>query len=601
MSNSEENIIKMEIGQQGESVEDSILKNLSETRDLWKSQESNQNTKMLQPKSKQYDQIKVEDVGSSSETESESESEAIVPSVKNMKNKWEIETKDSPVKNQVLPITVPVIRKKEEIVMRNRFHKEPVDPNNIIRPDQAGTKENPDYVVNIQAMKSQFASGVAPKPTRPITEPLPNKPVIHTTSLSRVQSAPIKLDNVIKSTAGEREEPVKPSGGLAAVRAQWETQMAETSRGRSRSRRPDQINLKEEARTVKIREKSVARESRRARRAASAGRTLTNGNGMRVYDSRRSRSKSPPVNQSEARDSNRGRSERVSRDGERKKKEKEEKPQIPQQTTAPPSQPQLPQQQQPQQQQQKSQPTAPPRTPPRTPTSQTKPVVDIPIQPTAEPAKPISQPASQPASQPKSPPKSPREEITQQPSLPSRAPKTPPSEQPKTPTQPSLDDFDLLAGPPPTTQPSEVKIEQDDFDLLAGPPSAPIQDASPVVAPEPKVSAPSATLSPSEQPTQEKVPTPVKSAPVETKNEMNLFDDFNIQSEPTQVNNQSEVPTTNGGANLLDEFDLLGGGGESLTSPKVTNGNDDDSFDLLGGFGQSSTVPQTSSSDLNLI
>jgi len=41
-------------------------------------------------------------------------------------------------------------RKKEEIVMRNRFHKEPVDPNNIIRPDQAGTKENPDYVVNIQ-------------------------------------------------------------------------------------------------------------------------------------------------------------------------------------------------------------------------------------------------------------------------------------------------------------------------------------------------------------------------------------------------------------------------------------------------------------------
>jgi hypothetical protein len=68
----------MEIGQQGESVEDSISKNLSETRDLWKSQESNQNTKMLQPKSKQYDQIKVEDVGSSSETESESESEAIV-------------------------------------------------------------------------------------------------------------------------------------------------------------------------------------------------------------------------------------------------------------------------------------------------------------------------------------------------------------------------------------------------------------------------------------------------------------------------------------------------------------------------------------------
>ena len=64
------------------------------------------------------------------------------------------------------------------------------------------------------------------------------------------------------------------------------------------------------------------------------------------------------------------------------------------------------------------------------------------------------------------------------------------------------------------------KSLKDDFDLLAGPPSAPIQDASPVVAPEPKVSAPSATLSPSEQPTQEKVPTPVKSAPVEMQNRL---------------------------------------------------------------------------------
>ena len=54
----------------------------------------------------------------------------------------------------------------------------------------------------------------------------------------------------------------------------------------------------------------------------------------------------------------------------------------------------------------------------------------------------------------------------------------------------------------------------------------------------------------------------MKSAPVEKKNEVNLFDDFNIQSEPTKVNNQSEVPTTNGGTNLLDEFHLLGGGGE---------------------------------------
>ena len=83
-----------------------------------------------------------------------------------------------------------------------------------------------------------------------------------------------------------------------------------------------------------------------------------------------------------------------------------------------------------------------------------------------------------------------------------------------------------------------------------------------MVAPEPSVPTSATTLSPSEQPTQEKVPTPVKSAPVETKNEVNLFDDFNIQSEPTKVNNQSEVPTTNGGTNLLDEFDLLGGGGE---------------------------------------
>ena len=33
--------------------------------------------------------------------------------------------------------------------MRNRFHKEPVNKENVVRPDQAGTKENPDYVVNI--------------------------------------------------------------------------------------------------------------------------------------------------------------------------------------------------------------------------------------------------------------------------------------------------------------------------------------------------------------------------------------------------------------------------------------------------------------------
>ena len=34
--------------------------------------------------------------------------------------------------------------------MRNRFHREPVNRDNIIRPETAGTKENPDYVVNIQ-------------------------------------------------------------------------------------------------------------------------------------------------------------------------------------------------------------------------------------------------------------------------------------------------------------------------------------------------------------------------------------------------------------------------------------------------------------------
>jgi len=264
----------VEIGEQSGSAEDSILKNINQTRDLWNSSQNPQNTKMLQPREKSYDNVQVEEVESSSETESESESEAIVTSVRNMKSKWETEAKKAPVKTTIQPITVPIIRKREEIVMRNRFHREPVNRDNIIRPETAGTKENPDYVVNIQAMKNQFASGQAPKPTRPITEPLPTKPVLKSTSISRVQSAPVKLENVVKSSAGEKEEPIVPSGGLAAVRKQWETQMAEVSRGRSRTRRPDQINLREEARVVKIREKSVARESRRARRAASTGRTL---------------------------------------------------------------------------------------------------------------------------------------------------------------------------------------------------------------------------------------------------------------------------------------------------------------------------------------
>ena len=42
----------MEIGEQARSAEDSILNNISTTRDLWNSVQSNQNTEMLQPKSK---------------------------------------------------------------------------------------------------------------------------------------------------------------------------------------------------------------------------------------------------------------------------------------------------------------------------------------------------------------------------------------------------------------------------------------------------------------------------------------------------------------------------------------------------------------------
>lgn len=42
----------MEIGEQAGSTEDSILNNISSTRDLWNSVQSNKNTDMLQPKSK---------------------------------------------------------------------------------------------------------------------------------------------------------------------------------------------------------------------------------------------------------------------------------------------------------------------------------------------------------------------------------------------------------------------------------------------------------------------------------------------------------------------------------------------------------------------
>ena len=60
-------------------------------------------------------------------------------------------------------------------------------------------------------------------------------------------------------------------------RTRWEDHVEETSRGRARTRRPDPINLKDEAKTVRFREKSQKRESRHARRAASAGRL--NGEG----------------------------------------------------------------------------------------------------------------------------------------------------------------------------------------------------------------------------------------------------------------------------------------------------------------------------------
>ena len=47
------------------------------------------------------------------------------------------------------------------------------------------------------------------------------KILISDSSISRVQSAPVKLDpvDVVRPVAaGAREEPIKPSGGLAAVK-----------------------------------------------------------------------------------------------------------------------------------------------------------------------------------------------------------------------------------------------------------------------------------------------------------------------------------------------------------------------------------------------
>ena len=73
-------------------------------------------------------------------------------------------------------------------------------------------------------MKKQF-TGAAPKISRPITEPLPNK---STGGMSRTKSAPLQSSKdasdveIVRSQAGVREEAVKPQGGLAAIRSQWE-------------------------------------------------------------------------------------------------------------------------------------------------------------------------------------------------------------------------------------------------------------------------------------------------------------------------------------------------------------------------------------------
>ena len=37
--------------------------------------------------------------------------------------------------------------------MRNRIHKEPVDESTVVRPNQAGAKEVPDYVVNLKGTR----------------------------------------------------------------------------------------------------------------------------------------------------------------------------------------------------------------------------------------------------------------------------------------------------------------------------------------------------------------------------------------------------------------------------------------------------------------
>lgn len=289
--------IKLEIQDQGSSAEDSILKNIGRTRELWRGNlEVQKSTKMLEPKHKDYAAVKIMEVTSSSD--SESESEIATPSVSNLKSRFSVKNGgDKPLVIQ--PIHEPVIR-REPLYLRNRFHKEPTNQEDIIRSDQPGTKEKPEYSFNVGDLKKQF-TGAAPKISRPITEPLPNK---STGGMSRTKSAPLQSSKdakdvasdveIVRSQAGVREEAVKPQGGLAAIRSQWENNVEESIRGRARSRRPDPINLKEEAKEVKIRDKSQRRESRHARRAASTGR----GAAMKVYDdgagSRREESKSPP-------------------------------------------------------------------------------------------------------------------------------------------------------------------------------------------------------------------------------------------------------------------------------------------------------------------
>ena len=66
----------------------------------------------------------------------------------NLKNAWEKEKSTiKPLKVQA--IHLPVIKKREPPQMRNRIHREPTNEENVVRPNAAGVKEVPDYVVNL--------------------------------------------------------------------------------------------------------------------------------------------------------------------------------------------------------------------------------------------------------------------------------------------------------------------------------------------------------------------------------------------------------------------------------------------------------------------